>query len=183
MPAKASPRRQSLRDLLAGGDRRSVAQSERAHSIVERSPDRVTELVALTKDADWLVAMRALDLLEKFAHTHADWVQPHRKVFIGPLADRDEWEFRLQVVQALPLLEWTPRERARVVEILVRDLEHPQKFVRAWALDSLARYADDDPELMPTVERTLTTFESSESKALRTRARHIRTRLNTAGPP
>lgn len=170
-----------LRKLLSGGDRRSVAQSRRVHSIIEASPERVEELVLLTSDADWLVSMRALDLLEKFAHEHVEWVQPYKKIFIGALADRSEWEFRLQVVRALPLFEWTPRERDRVIHILVRDLEHPQKFVRAWALDSLARFAEGDASLVPRVQRALKDCDASESKALQARAKDIRARLEAAG--
>lgn len=86
--------------------------------------------------------MRAFDLLEKIAHEHPDCVQPHKRLFIGPFADSDKWEVRLQIVRALPLLKWTFGERKRVVAILRRDLEHPQKFVRAWALDSLAMACD-----------------------------------------
>jgi hypothetical protein len=172
--------RHSLRALLSGGDRRSVAQSKRVQSIVEGSPERIKELAVLAHDPDWLVSMRALDLLEKFAHAHPDWVRPHKRIFIGPLADRDEWEFRLQVVRALPLFTWSPRDRTRVIDILVRDIEHPQKFVRTWALDSLARFAERDATLVPIVERALAGFEASESKALKTRARHIRTRLEAA---
>ena len=170
-----------LRNLLRGGDRRSVAQSARVRSLVERSPDRITELVRLAHDADRLVSMRAVDLLEKLAHERAEWVQPHKKLFIGPIADRNEWEFRLQVVRALPLLTWTARERKRVIEILVRDLEHPQKFVKAWALDSLATFAEHDTALLPLVKRALERVESSESSALRTRTKHIRHRLAAAG--
>jgi hypothetical protein len=88
----------------------------------------------------------------------------------------------LQIVRALPLLSWTPRERARVVEILRRDVEHPQKFVRAWALDGLATFARDDHALMPGVMCALENFERSGSKALETRARKIRARLGERRP-
>jgi hypothetical protein len=106
-------------------------------------------------------------------------VQPHKRLFIGPLSDSRNWEIRLQVVRALPLLAWTRRERTRVVEILLRDLEHPRKFVRAWALDSLATFAREDPALRPAVVRGLRAFERSGSKALVTRARHIRRRIES----
>jgi hypothetical protein len=178
---KTSQRSATLRELFSGGDRRSVARSKQAQTIVEDSPDRIEELVTLVSDMDWLVSMRAVDLLEKLAHQRVEWVQPHKRIFIGPLADRGEWEIRLQVVRALPLFKWTPREKERVLDILVRDVNHPKKFVSAWALDSLARFAEDDSSLMPTVRRALASFEKSESKALRTRARHIRTRLKAAG--
>jgi hypothetical protein len=167
----------SIRSLLAGGDRRSVAQSERARALVQSQPERVSQLAVLAEDADWLVSMRAMDLLEKLAHEHPEWVQPHKRLFIGPLADSDKWEIRLQVVRALPLLKWTPREGKRVLEILTRDLEHPQTFVRAWALDSLATFSRGHRAIAPMVERGLESFERSASKALRTRARHIRERI------
>ena len=175
-PAPTSPTR-PLRDYLSGGDRRSIAQSKDALAEVVAQPERVAELAALTDDADPLVAMRALDLLEKLAHVHTDWVQPHKRVFIGPLADSDRWELRLQVVRALPLLTWTARERRRVLAILTRDVEHPRTFVRAWALDGLATLAQSDASLVPTVEHHLRAFERSGRKALVARARAIRERV------
>ena len=181
-PPTRSSTRASLRRLLSGGDRRSVAQSSRARSLVEAEPGRVAELAALAQADDWLVSMRALDLLEKLAHEHPDWVEPHKQLFIGPLADSDKWEIRLQVVRALPLLPWTARERRRAVEILERDLEHPQKFVRAWALDGLATFALDDRALLPLVTRAVAACERSGSKALETRAREVRKRLEDSRP-
>ena len=108
--------------------------------------------------------MRALDLLEKLAHDHQDWVVPHKRLFIGPLADSDRWEIHLQIVRALPLFTWTRTERRRAVEILRRDLDYPQTFVRAWALDSLSIFADTDPALVPLVDRYMRRFESSGSQ-------------------
>jgi len=140
-------------------------------------PKRIAELASLARDEDWLVSMRALDLLEKLAHERADWVQPFKKLFLGPLAHSDKWEIRLQVVRTLPLLSWTPRERARVIEILSRDIEHPQKFVRAWALDSLATLARSDRALMPVILRAIEAAELSGSKALEVRARRIREQI------
>ena len=175
-PARARPA-PALRALLSGGDRRSVAGSRIAHAAVIAEPGRVSEVAALAEDDDWLVAMRALDLLEKLAQAHPDWVQPHRRLFVGQLADGDKWEVRLQIVRALPLLAWTPGERRRAVEILRRDVEHPQKFVRAWALDGLATFAQRDAALLPAVRRGLRSFERSASMALKARARLIRERL------
>jgi len=167
----------TLKPLLSGGDRRSIAKSNRARNLVGASPERVAELAALTTDHDWLVSMRALDLLEKIAHQRPDLVQPYKRVFLGGLAESDKWEVRLQIVRALPLLEWTPAERKRVVEILRQNVDYPQTFVRAWALDSLATFAAADSSLMRAVKRLITEFEQSGSKALQARARNIRTRL------
>jgi hypothetical protein len=100
----------TLRDLLQGGDRRSIARSNRALVRVRADPSLVRVLVDLTGDPDWLVSFRALDLLEKLSHEQPAWVAPHRKLFLGPLADSSNWELRLQVVRALPLFDWTPAE-------------------------------------------------------------------------
>jgi HEAT repeat protein len=173
--------KQSFRNLLSGGDRRSKAQSDRVLGTVRTEPERVYELVTLAGDDDWLVSMRALDLLEKLAHEQPDSIAPHKQLFIGPLADSDKWEIRLQIVRALPLFTWTPGERRRVVEILVRDVSHPQKFVRAWALDSLATLSLHDRALQPLVSQHLREFEQSGSKALASRARYIRQRVSSEG--
>ena len=79
-----------IRLPLSGGDRRSIAASNRVRPLIENNPSLVTELAALTADEDWLVTQRALDLLEKLAHDHAEWIAPHKKIFIGPLAVSDK---------------------------------------------------------------------------------------------
>ncbi len=165
-----------LRRLLSGGDRRSIADSNRARTIIEKDRARVHELAALAEDDEWLVALRAVDLMEKLAHDHADWIEPYKKIFIGPLADSDKWEVRLQIVRALPLFRWTPAQMKRVESILLENVVFPQTFVRAWALDSLATLAARRKRLAPVVERYLCEFESSKSAALRGRARNIRAR-------
>lgn len=169
-----------LRELLSGGDRRSIAESNRARAIVEREPSLIGELASLASDEDWLVSLRALDLLEKFAHEHPEWVEPYKHVFIGPLANSDKWEVRLQVVRALPLFRWTPAQQRRVESILTENVNFPQTFVRAWALDSLATFAEKRPQLRPSVERGLRSFERSSSRALKARARSIRSRHGVA---
>jgi acyl carrier protein phosphodiesterase len=163
--------------LLSGGDRRSIAQSHRVRTLIEQRPSRVRELAALTSNEDWLVSQRALDLLEKFAHEHPEWVEPYKMVFIGPLADSDKWEIRLQIVRALPLFRWTAPQRRRVEAILLDNIAFPQTFVRAWALDSLTPVAEHNTKLMPIVLQTIAAFEQSPKKALQARARAIRARL------
>ena len=166
-----------IRDWLSGGDRRSIAKSNRVRDLIETNPALVNDLAVLVADEDWLVTQRAMDLLEKFAHTRPDWVEPHKAVFIGSLAESDKWEIRLQIVRALPLFKWNASQTRRVLEILKTNVSFPQTFVRAWALDSLATFAEKRPALKSIVRRHLREFEKSPSKALQARARHIRTRL------
>ena len=167
-----------LRELLSGGDRRGIAGSNRVRAIIEREPARMSELAGLTRDDDWLVSQRALDLLEKFAHDNPGWVEPYKRIFIGPLSHSDKWEVRLQIVRALPRFRWTPAQAKRVEAILIENVSFPQLFVRAWALDGLATLAVHRPRLVPLVRRCLDEFERSPSKALKARARKIAARLD-----
>jgi hypothetical protein len=169
----------SLRELLSGRDRRSIARANEVLEMAHANIALVADLAALADDDDWLVAERALDVLEKLAHEHPDWVAPYKNVFIGELADSDKWEIRLQIVRALPFFDWPAKARRRAVEILCRDVEHSQTFVKAWALDSLATFAQKQPELMPVVHQWLADFDRSGSKALAARARNIRARLSS----
>jgi hypothetical protein len=177
------PGRADIRRLLTGGDRRSIAHSNRVRAMVEADPALVGALVRLVSDRDWLVAQRAVDLLEKLAQNHRDWIAPHKRVFIGRIADSDKWEIRLQVVRALPLFDWTPAQMKRVEAILLDNVRFPQTFVRAWALDGLARIAEGRPALKRTVRRYLAEFERSSSKALQARARAIHERSAPSARP
>jgi len=166
-----------IRRLLTGGDRRSIAKSNRVRQLIDQKPSLVADLAALTADQDWLVTQRALDLLEKLAHDHPEWIAPHKTIFVGPLAESDKWEIRLQIVRALPLFRWSPAQARRVEEILLENVAFPQIFVRAWALDGLATLAEQRAALAPIVRKHLRDFEASPSKALQARAKHIRARL------
>ena len=64
-----------------------MAKSDYVLDMVRRDPGRVPELVELTQDRDWLVTMRAMDLLEKLAHERPDLIAISE---IGPLANSDK---------------------------------------------------------------------------------------------
>jgi len=168
--------RAALRRLLDGQDSRTLSQSAAARRLIDDRPARVADLAAIAGHPNWVVAMRALDLLEKLARAHPERVQPHRAVFLKA-ADSDQWLIRLQVVRALPLLRWSPKQRADAVSILRANIDYPQAFVQAWSLDGLATFAATDATLRPLVTRTLARFERSDRAALRARARQIRVRL------
>ena len=116
----------AIRELLTGGDRRSIADSNRVRAMIERDRSLVDALVELANDDDWLVSQRALDLLEKLSQDHPEWIEPHKRIFIGPRAKSDKWEVRLQIVRALPLFRWTSAQERRVESILIENVGFPQ---------------------------------------------------------
>lgn len=98
-----------LRSLLSGGDRRSIAHSARASRIVHKDPSRVAELAVLAVlavDDDWLISMRALDSLAKFAV---------RNKRLRPVVERGLKDF--EASQSRALITRAHQFRARLREL------------------------------------------------------------------
>ena len=106
-----------LRALLTGGDRRSIAQANRALEIARGDREAVAELAGLTGDDDWLVGQRACDALEKLAHEKPEMVDPYKRVFVDHI-NSPYWEVRLQCVRAIPLFAWTADEKLNIISAL-----------------------------------------------------------------
>jgi hypothetical protein len=176
-------RNPSIIELLEGGDRRSIARVAEALDRVRGDAKAIAEVARAAEQGPWLVSLRALDLLEKLAQEDAAAVAVHRSLFLGPLAEAEQWEVRLQIVRAIPLFSWTPREARRAIAILRANLDEPQLFVQAWAHDGLARMAERDARLIPEIETRLASLDASEKPAVRARARHIRARLVAVTKP
>lgn len=168
-----------LRDFLTGGTRLDQARSSHVLAMALKDQEAVAELARLCDDPDRLVAMRSLDLMEKIARVDRPLVEPYKSVFLGPLARSDMWETRLQIARAIPLFAWSPADRKRATETLVRYIEDHQKFVKSWALDSLAIFSETDPSLRPLVDLKIDEFLGSGSPAMRARAKAIAKRLGS----
>jgi len=165
-----------LRDLLTGGDRRSIARAGEALSVARSDRAAVDELALLTGDADHLVAQRACDVLEKLLRERHEWVQPHKGVFLA-LVDSPFWETRLQCVRAIPLFDWSREERLEAMCALRKRVDDDQKFVRSWALDGFALMAAGDPSRRAELDARISEFLSSGVPSMQARARAIAKRL------
>jgi hypothetical protein len=65
-------------------------------SIVRARPERIGELATLVEDENWLVSLRALDVLEKLAHDRPDWIGPYKQSssVVWPRATNGKSAFR-----------------------------------------------------------------------------------------
>jgi len=164
-----------IRSLLDDEDRRSIAGSDQVLPFALNDEQIVKELALMLDDENPLVAMRALDLLEKVARVNPDLVQPHRRWVYE--FESDLWEVQLQLARIYPLLKWTPEQEVQVISRLQSLVGHEQLFVKAWALDSLATFSVKHPELRPEVDRLVNEFLASPHGSLKARAREIAKRL------
>lgn len=87
------------------------------------------------------------------------------------------WDLRLAAVRSLPHFSLTDLERQEALAFLWEQAEGANKFVRAWALDSLSHFALDDAQVRHRLMPLLTEAVAGTSAAVRARARESLRRL------
>jgi len=92
------------------------------------------------------------------------------------------WAMHLQIVRLLPRLTWTGEEYQLVLAYLFKQAEGANRFIKAWALDSLATFAQTDPTIEPRVVQMLVDAMEMGSAAIRVRARHGLARIERTRP-
>lgn len=162
-----------LRDLLGGGDRRSIGKVREAASRIRQSSSGVAAAVRLMRDADPVVRMRAADALEKAARADPDLLAPHKRTFLSVIAKNPQQEVRWHLLQMLPRLRLTQAERAKAFSIAVESLGHQSRIVIADALSAMFYLSTDDATLRTAAEDHAARLQSSSSAAVRARAARL----------
>lgn len=97
-----------LRDLLTGGDRRSIGKVDVVLSRIKVSPSSIDPLLRLIRDIDPLVGMRAADALEKASRANPEILVRHKHCLLSEIAENPQQEIRWHLLQMLPRLRLTP---------------------------------------------------------------------------
>src|SRR5215469_5592624 len=113
----------TIRDLLSGGDRRSIGKSNTLVARLERQPELLPELVRHMWDRDPIIAMRAADALEKLTRRKTELLQRFKKELLGLAEETRQQELRWHLAALLPRLHLTSSELRRAMEILTQYLE------------------------------------------------------------
>lgn len=174
-------RRRSLAATLAGGDRRSIGESEAVARSLAGAPRRVAEVVALLAHDDPLIAMRAADALEKASARAPEILAPHRAALLRLLDGAEQQELVWHLAQMLPRLELTaPQARkaaARLSGVLGR---HESGIARACALESLVELAAQHDSVQPVAMAAVKAATKSPIPSLAARARRLAQRGRAA---
>jgi hypothetical protein len=169
--------RQELKNLLSGGDRRSIGKSDQVAKLILAEPKRFTELIQCLWDEDPLVRMRAADAAEKITVARPELLRPHKQEFLGLLAETEQIELRWHLALMVPRLELSARERERVASALQRYLEDRSSIVKTCAMQGLADLPRQDPNLQDTVKRILEESLRTGTAAMKARARKLLKKL------
>jgi hypothetical protein len=158
---------------LTGGDRRSIGKANEVVAEVLATPALFREVISGMLAGDSLVRMRAADAVEKITASHPEYLAPHRRTLIGPVARIDQKEVRWHVAQLLPRVAWNTAERKQVISLLEGYLHDNSSIVKTFAMQALADLSRRSPELRPIVLRRLRELTVSGTPAMRARGRKI----------
>lgn len=166
--------KRSIREMLSGGDRRSIGEADAVARLVLENPPLFSELLSAILDDDSIVRMRAADAVEKLTVVHPDWLSPHKRIFLSKVLPIDQQEVRWHVAQILPRFALNLAERKSVVAMLMRWIGHESsRIVRVMALQALFDLSRNDADLGKRVRGLLRELVDSDVPALRSRSRKL----------
>jgi hypothetical protein len=169
--------RQRLKDLLSGGDRRSLGRSNEAEKIVLLQARRFPELFRCMWSDDPVVRMRAADAAEKVTVERPELLHPHKQELLGLLEGAEQIELRWHLALMVPRLDMSARERERATATLRRYLEDRSSIVKTCAMQGLADLARQDPDLQDAVKHILEESLRTGTAAMKARARKLLKKL------
>ncbi len=163
---------------LAGGDRRSIGQSNQVATLVLKRPALFGELIRGLGAPDPLVRMRAADAAEKVSLERPDLLVPFRTDLLRLLEAATEQELRWHLAQMVPRLPLTKSERLRAFLAFQRYLQDRSSIVRTCAMQALADLVSTDAELVHQVAQLLRKHTQNGTAAMKARGRKLLRQLD-----
>ncbi len=165
--------RYPIREMLSGGDLRSIGRVPDVLVVMERNPERMNELVRCLESVDPVVRSRTADALEKMTARRPDLLNPYKKVLLREASVSVQQEVRWHMAQMLPRLPLTRRQIREVFSLILGYLEDPSVIVRVCALQAAFELSLKDPSLRGPVRELLEASWRSGAPALRARGRKL----------
>jgi hypothetical protein len=166
-----------LLNKLEGGDLRSIGRSEEVVQDVLADPGLFGELILGVLNDDPVIRMRAADAVEKVTAIHPEYLQPHKDLILGQIVHIEQQEVRWHAAQILPRLELDEEEFQTAIDVLTGYLSDDSRIVRIFAMDSLAAFAERQPDLQPWVLALVEEMVEDGSPAMQSRGRKLLARL------
>lgn len=162
-----------LLDKLAGGDRRSIGQSNEVSALVLKRPALFPQLMRGLWSSDPLIRMRAADGAEKVSLRRPDLLQPFKAKLLRLLDEAIQQELRWHLAQIIPRLRLSKKDRTRAASAFRLYLGDQSSIVKTSAMQAMADLASADEELMPEVRELLTKLTGSGTAAMKARGRKL----------
>ncbi len=163
---------------LAGGDRRSIGNSNEVVADVIRDPSLFEPVFNGMLNDDPLIRMRSADAVEKISAKHPEYLQPYKEQLIKQVAKSEQQEVRWHVAQMIPHLDLTREEQTTVLEILYDYLHDKSNIVKTFSMQALADLAEKDINLRAKVIPLLEELTRTGSPSMKSRGQKLLHKLN-----
>jgi hypothetical protein len=148
---------------------------------LETDLEKASSLVQCLSDTDGNIRARAVSVLERLSRRHPELVKCAGTKLLSLCVSEEPWFVRMDTARLLPLVDWSGEDREKVLRFLVEQADGNNRFVAAWALDSLGKMAESDPEIFEIAMPRLLQALQQGRGAVSTRARHRLAELRKAG--
>ncbi|KAB2864571.1 MAG: hypothetical protein F9K39_04660 [Exiguobacterium chiriqhucha] len=106
-----------IREVLSGGDLRSIGHVDAVVAYVGNDPDRFSELMTGLTDDRPVVRMRSADAMEKVTRRHPKLLRAHQASLFEQLQIATQQEV-WHLAQLMPRMTWTEEEASGIVHVL-----------------------------------------------------------------
>lgn len=165
-----------LKLLLSGGDRRSLGRAAVVRQRIKQKTD-VDELFPLIYSSDRVVAMRAIDTLEKITRQSGEHLTSHESELIKYARSASNKEIKWHLAQLFPRLKLNSSQLQAAVLLLNYWISNPNesKIVRANALEAMSEMcrSSNNKRLKVIIRKALRKAERSQIPSIAARARKI----------
>jgi len=162
-----------VREMLSGGDRRSIGRAGEAAALALEQPERLSALLELLWDSDQIVRMRAADALEKVSRERIDLLQAYKGELLGLMAETQQQEMRWHLAAIVPRLELSAGERNRAAKNFQTYLQDRSSIVKTYAMQGLWELSRRDGAMRTGVVELIRELTRTGTAAMRARGRKL----------
>jgi HEAT repeat protein len=170
----------ALLQLLSGGDRRSIGESNRVVSAVREQPELIAVLMQGIESDDPVLRMRCADALEKTTVNQPELLVPYKKTLLQKLSKIEQQEVRWHIAPMLARLPLSKAEELSVLNILLNYTNDRSSIVKTMAMQALADIAFRHPPLLPEVKQHIEELTVIGTPAMKARGRKLLAKLTRA---
>ncbi|WP_214824918.1 hypothetical protein [Exiguobacterium sp. s28] len=163
-----------IREVLSGGDLRSVGHVDEVVTFVGNDPDRFSELMTVLTDDRPVVRMRSADAMEKVTRHYPALLQAHQASLFEQLQIATQQEVRWHLAQLMPRMTWTEEEVSDIVRVLTDWIAaETSAIVIVNALQAMFDLSAMHPRFRDELKALLETQLAAGSPAVKSRAKKL----------
>ncbi|XCA84274.1 hypothetical protein ABKJ26_04030 [Exiguobacterium mexicanum] len=167
-----------IREVLSGGDLRSIGHVDAVVAYVGNDPDRFSELMTGLTDDRPVVRMRSADAIEKVTRRHPKLLQAHQASLSQQLHRAIQQEVRWHLAQLMPRLTWTEDEAADIVQMLTDWIDtETSNIVIVNSLQAIFDLSAMHPRFRDELKVLLETQHETGSPAVKSRSKKLLQKL------